>query len=407
MDLKIPQDYSALFSPADLKILPSPSILKLLMPAQTPIRIALICPSSSNGGLELTVHRLARAIRERGINVMIAAPDGSPLFANARRDEIRVDSFLPRRKYGDLRAVRTLADSLIDFGATHGVLFRSQDIHLAALAHHRMPTIRWTFYQQMQSAVMKRDFLHRWIHRHLSLWLTLTKRMREDVLRCTTMPPDRVLVSFLGRDTSHFDPSQHSTTEARTALGLPIEHNIVGMIGRLDPQKGQREFLKAAQQVLKEFPHTMFVIAGEETRHTSGHTANLQTLARDLGVDHAVRFLPHTDAVAPLLAAIDIFVMPSHSETYGLVLIEAMAMQRTIVATDSGGVPELARHDSEALLVPPKDPIALAIALKQLMNNPSLRLRLSTAARERACALFDESVCVDAFLDGLRKSTPR
>jgi glycosyltransferase involved in cell wall biosynthesis len=355
----------------------------------------------------LTVHRLGRAIRGRGIDVMIAAPDGSPLFQNARRDGIRVDSFMPRRKYGDLRAVRALTHALNDFGATHGVLFRSQDIHLAALAHHRVPTILWTFYQQMQSAIMKRDFIHRWMHRHLSLWLTLTERMRDDVLRCTTMPPDRVSVSFLGRDTSHFDPSRYSAIEARTALGIPIEGTVVGMIGRIDPQKGQREFLEAARKVLDVFPQTLFVIAGEETRHMSGHAAMLHTLAHDLGVERAVWFLPHMDDVAPALAAMDIFVLPSHSETYGLVLIEAMAMQRAIIATDSGGVPDLCRHNSEALLVPPKDPIALASALKRLMNDPSLRMRLSTAARERACTLFDESICVDAFLDGLRRNTPR
>jgi glycosyltransferase involved in cell wall biosynthesis len=400
-------DNSALSSPADLKILPSPSILGLPMPAQTPIRIALICPSSSNGGLELTVHRLGRAIRKRGIDVMIAAPDGSPLFANAQRDEIRVDAFMPRRKYGDLRAVRTLTNALSDFGATHGVLFRSQDIHLAALAHHRMPTIRWTFYQQMQSAVMKRDFIHRWMHRHLSLWLTLTEQMRDDVIRCTTMPPDRVSVSFLGRDMSHFDPSRYSAVEARTALGLPIVGMVVGMIGRLDPQKGQTEFLRAARQVLDVFPQTMFIIAGEETRQMSGHAAMLHTLAHDLGVEHAVRFLPHMDDIAPMLAAMDIFVLPSHSETYGLVLIEAMAMRRAIVATDSGGVPELARHSQEALLVPPKDSASLAEAIIKLHRDALLRARLSAAAQSRARTFFDERACVDAFIAAVLQSTSR
>jgi glycogen(starch) synthase len=101
-----------------------------------------------------------------------------------------------------------------------------------------------------------------------------------------------------------------------------------------------------------------------------------------------------------------VFVMPSHSETYGLVLIEAMAMQKPVVATDAGGAPELARHNQEALLVPPNNPERLGAAIATILGDHALSSRLAANARTRAITHFDEEHCVDQFLNALESLPP-
>ena len=179
------------------------------------------------------------------------------------------------------------------------------------------------------------------------------------------------------------------------------------MLGRLDPQKGQETLLRAVPIVLRSFPRAFFVIAGEETRQELGYAEDLYELVRELEIEPPVRFLPPTNEVAKFLAALDVFVMPSHSETYGLVLIEAMAMQRPIVATDAGGVPEIARPGKEALLVFPNSPGHLAIAINQLLGDKGLRERLSSAARERAITVYDADRCLDILVQQLSTAAPR
>jgi len=372
----------------------------------TSMTIVFVCPSRSNGGLEMTTVRLASALTVAGMPVAVAAPIASPIAEHARTQNVAVHDFAPRTKYGDLFAVKRLNTIMRSVNATHAVLLRSQDISLAALSHRALPNVLWTFYQQMQSAVNKRDLLHRWMYSHLALWLTLTERMRNDVLRCTTMPADRIHVIPLGRDLAAFDPLRINPETARQRFSLPPHTPIVGMIGRLDPQKGQEDLLRAVPVVRRTHPKACYVIAGEETRDEHGYASTLRSLVETLGISDVVQFLPQTNDVAQLLSTFDVFVMPSHSETYGLILIEAMAMARPIIATDAGGVPELARHDKEALLVLPKSPGHLARAITRLLDSAQMRARLATAARDRALAEFGEERCTQVFLNALLSAQP-
>jgi D-inositol-3-phosphate glycosyltransferase len=369
-------------------------------------RIAVVCFSRAFGGLEMTSVRIADVLQERGAQTLLVAPPNSPMAEDAERRSVRVEPLTPRLKYGDLFAARALAAIFRAQQTTIAVVMRSQDLHLAALAQRLYPPVRLAFYQQMQSGISKRDLLHRWTHSHLSLWLTLTDRMRTDVLRTTTMQFRRVAVAPLGRDTAAFDPARYAAAECRASFDLPVDRPIVGMLGRLDPQKGQADLLHAIPVVLRSHPRAIFVIAGDETKQEPGYLAILRHLAEDLGIDSAVRFLPATTKVAELLAALDVFVMPSHSETYGLILIEAMSMQRGIVATDAGGVPEIARPGEEALLVLPQSPGHLAGAITQLLSDKPLRDRIGAAARKRAVDVYDDARCLDTLVAELSSIVP-
>lgn len=366
-------------------------------------RLALICFSSSNGGLELTTLRLARELHQRESECLIVCPPNTPLAAYALRENIPAEFLSPRMKYGDLFAALRLLKILKSHHIDVVVVVQSRDIHLAVLAKLFYPHLKIVYYQQMQSVVDKRDAIHTWIYSKLSAWVTLTEKMKSEVIAHTRTPEQIVQVAPLGTEMTRFNPEQYDAAMARKKFELPVNGIVVGMLGRLDPQKGQETFLRAIPSILKKHPNASFVIAGEETRGEEGYKRYLTQLRDDLQLHRNVYFLPFTDDVPEFMSALDIFILPSRSETYGLVLIEAMAMRKAVVATTAGGVPEIVTNERDGLLVPPDNANALAEAILMLLDNARLREVFGNQARVHALKKFDASHCIDKLVGVLEE----
>lgn len=364
-------------------------------------RVAIVCFSHSLGGLELSTIRLARAMVDRGMPTFVVVPPFSPLHQRAGEAGLALATLAPRWKYGDLSAAMHLARELNDHRIDLVILMQSQDVHLAALASIAAPKLNLVFYQQMSSRHNKRGVFHTWIYSKLSLWISLTQGMKEDVLKFTRMPREKVKVVPLGADLHEFDPSRYDSSNARALFGLPQEKNIIGVLGRLDPQKGQDTLLRAVPEVIRHHPDVLFVIAGDETTGEPGYKAFLQELCRTLAIEPYVKFLPFTEDVPRLMASLDIFTLPSFCETFGLVVVEAMAMGRPVIATNAGGVPEIVSNGKTGLLVEPRDASALARAIHRILSNASLRSSLAHSARQEALRNYSLDRCVNDLLGSL------
>ena len=364
-------------------------------------RICFVCFSHALGGLELSTLRLAEGMTEHGLAVTLVVPPDSPLEQRAVASGLTVRAMAPRWKYGDLGAALRLGRLFSDERIERVVIMRSQDIHLCALGSRASRSSKLVFYQQMQSGHDKRDVLHTWSFSKLSLWISLTPNMRRNVLLYTRMNPEKVAVVPLGANLTNFDPSRHRKDKSVRSFRLPKNKLLVGVLGRFDVQKGQEILLRAAPEVLRKHPNVHFVLAGEETRGEPGYRDHLHSLAASLGIGSKVTFLPFTEEVARFMAALDIFVLPSFAETYGLVVIEAMAMKLPVVATNAGGVPEIIRDGETGLLVEPRDVSALAGAIHRLAVSRALRVHLGLAARKEALAKYDMRVCIDNLIRAL------
>ena len=192
-----------------------------------------------------------------------------------------------------------------------------------------------------------------------------------------------------GTDTGFFDPAQVPPERAaalRRELGLPADALVVGAVGRLVAEKGYRELFAAARAVRQADPRVRFLAVGAPDLEKADaiSEAELAAAAGDVLVTG------WRDDVRDLLAVMDVFVLASWREGMPRSAIEAAAMGRALVLTDIRGCREVARHDREALLVPPRDPGALAAAISRLAADPALRERLATAARGRALERFSE-----------------
>jgi len=195
-------------------------------------------------------------------------------------------------------------------------------------------------------------------------------------------------------DLNRFHPAIDGQ-QVRQEYGIEPEVPLIGMVGRISPEKGQRYLLKALPRVRQAFPRVKALLVGwdDPTRRTNGMSCRqeLEALCAREGLQESVIFAPPRPDVEKVYAACDVIVVPSIGDPCPLVVLEAMAMGRAIVAFKSGGIPELVHHEKTGLLVSPGSSWELAQALIRLLEDPMLLERLGRQARRRVQKHFYEA----------------
>ena len=183
-------------------------------------------------------------------------------------------------------------------------------------------------------------------------------------------------------------------------LGIDANTILIGTVGRLSPVKGQVGLLRAAKLILQKEPRAKFLIVGGGPLER-----DLVALAARLQIDGACRFLgPRTD-VHDLTSAMDIFVLPSLNEGIPMAILEAMALEKPVVATAVGGVPEVVQHRVTGVLVEPGDEAALANACLELARDRDRAQRLSAQAKRVVAEEFSHERCGENLMDAYRGVT--
>jgi glycosyltransferase involved in cell wall biosynthesis len=219
------------------------------------------------------------------------------------------------------------------------------------------------------------------------LGIAVSASTRDFMVRSRYLPPEKVRVVFNGAPLEEFKPPPEERVRAeRERLGIPPGARVVGTVGRLDAQKGVIYFLQAVAQLLPRYPGLRIVVAGD------GHLMERhQEEARALGIADRTVFAGFCDDVPALQSLLDVQVFPSLWEGTPLTLFEAMSMARPIVSTAVDGLAEVLRDRENGLLVPPRDPRALADAIHELLKHPPLARALATRAEA-------DSRCYDVCL---------
>jgi len=195
-------------------------------------------------------------------------------------------------------------------------------------------------------------------------------------------------------DLQEFEP-RLSRGQVRREFGLSARSIVIGALGNLRPEKDLETFLFAARGILDAIPAVQFLIVGD------GPGANkLKRLADDLHLSAALQFLGERSDVPDLLAALDILMISSYSESFPNAILEAMSMGKPVIATNVGGIPELVEEGETGFLVPPKDPMAIADRALSLCRDSARRLRMGQAARARVESNFTVKD-VTAKLEGI------
>ena len=193
-----------------------------------------------------------------------------------------------------------------------------------------------------------------------------------------------------GRDLSTYRDA--SGEGLRDELDVPPDAPLVGTVGRLVERKGHYDLLRAWTTVVERVPDAHLVVVGH-----GPECDGLDTAARTLGVDERVRLTGAREDVPALLDVFDVFAFPSHWEGLPGALQEAMAAGLPIVATEIDGTDELVTHGETALLVPPHDPTALAVAIQQVLADRGVATALGERARSVAFERYTREAMVERF----------
>lgn len=221
--------------------------------------------------------------------------------------------------------------------------------------------------------------------------IAISNAVRNYLLNNEEYKPQKVVVIHNAIDLDLFD-SCSGEPMLRTG-----ENFLIGTVGRLHPQKGYDTLLKSMPQVIEKFPHVKLMIIGNGFQKEY-----LERFCSNLGISEQVTFLGRkTPAeVIGFLRNIDLFVLASNWEGFGIVVLEAMAEAKPVIATNVEGLPEVVEDGQTGFLVSPVQPIELANRIIELLNDRGLSKRMGIKGRERVEAMFSLNSMISK-LEGL------
>jgi glycosyltransferase involved in cell wall biosynthesis len=344
--------------------------------------IGFYCSSIAWGGLEMNTVRYALWMKQSGEAVEVFCVYDSPIYRQAKADGLMTIAVPRNKKYFDFVRAFQLARLM---RARHIALvwFRdTRDMDLLCWAK-RLFGLRVPFlYQQaMQFGVSKKDPIHTIRFQTIDAWVSTLPYLAHQVRTMTHFDPSKIHVIPLG--VPHVD-ADHNKAEARNFFQLPHEAFVIGLLGRIDPLKGQHDALSALRIMHRAGKKAYLLLVGDSTLH-EGNEYREQLLhdIRRFDLENFVILHPHIHETSLFYGSIDCFLMCSKGETFGTVTIEAMAHQVPIIATDSAGSPEILDHGRCGLLYSSGQPEALAQCIIQLQDYPEHTEQMTLQALQR------------------------
>jgi glycosyltransferase involved in cell wall biosynthesis len=177
----------------------------------------------------------------------------------------------------------------------------------------------------------------------------------------------------------------HNDHAIRQMIGLPNEAVLLGTVANLFPRKGYEVMLRALPAIVRAMPTVHYVIVGSDDHD---YADRLKRLAQELNIADRVHIVGFQDPVQPFLAALDLYVHPALMEGFGIAVVEAMAIGKAVVATTTGGLPEVVAQGETGLLVPPGDVESLANTVVSLLEDRARREQMGICGRARAQERF-------------------
>jgi glycosyltransferase involved in cell wall biosynthesis len=236
--------------------------------------------------------------------------------------------------------------------------------------------------------------LNRWLTPWTDAFIAVALAHARHLVEGERFPAEKVKVIPNGVDTERFNADAARRRGLRLQLGWEDECPLVGIVAALRPEKNHELFLDVAQRVQELVPECRFVIVGDGPRRTM-----LEKRADDLRLGSTVHFLGNRSDTFSILSALDVFLLTSHNEASPVSILEALACQVPVVATDVGSVHESVVPDVTGLLAPAGDADRLTQAVWRLLVNPVLRATLGRAGRQ----LVIDRASLDQMVSGYER----
>jgi glycosyltransferase involved in cell wall biosynthesis len=350
------------------------------LPSASQVRILYVISTLDAGGAQRGLVNLVNNLDQDRFDVTICCLNRGGVLSQDLRPEIKLHILHKRRGLGNLVAVVRLFRliRLNHYHIVHTHLLIPNLLGRAAALLARPPVI---IAAEHGITPHKPRFyiLLDWLLGELTDRVTAVSQAVARVrVQREGIPPEKLVIIPNPVDLDDFghQAAPEALARLRLELGLSLGTLYIGIVARLTPIKGLDTFIDACSQVAREVPEARFLIVGDGELK-----ASLQKRATELGLDSQLRFLTNRTDVPQILNLCDVCVLTSLSESCPLAVLEYMAAQKPVIATNVGGIPEFVLDQETGILVPPSDPGALAREMITLLQNAELRARLGAAGR--------------------------
>ncbi|KWT91094.1 glycosyltransferase family 4 protein [Candidatus Magnetominusculus xianensis] len=363
---------------------------------QKPINILLLYTGKHWSGIGSHGAVLAGGLMKKGINVVLGCPRGGKLYAQAEALGITV------RHIG--------MKNLMDFASWYRILRVARqdniDIICANLGKEYWPLAVICRVLGLKSVIVRhqmnklKTLTNRLIKGDIDKIIAVSGAVKRTLIN-SGIDGDKIEVIYNSVDLGRFDPllksGRVSRNEIRAELGLAKDDIVIASVGRITEDKGGLDLLYAFKEAVGVYPRMRLVFAGDGPFRSS-----LEGHAADLSISGRVHFTGYRDDVERMYAAADIVVVPTRGlESFGMVVIEAMAMERPVIASDVGGIPEIITHGVNGLLFNATDRAGLRACICELIENLSLASRLAAEGRKTVVERFSDGAFSERFADVL------
>lgn len=362
--------------------------------SETKKKVLQSCLSRSWGGLEMVAYENALALAKNHFDVYTLCIEDSPLEKHLKTRGLKTFCLPIRRGIFDFLKIRRFIQNH-QIQMIHVQLLK--DLRLLSMALIGLNDVKVFGISHTFVNVNKKDFLHRWSYKKIHKLIALTELQKQNLLLHLPVQEHQLVVIPNYVDCERFSP-RHRSLDIRRSLGGADHKFLVGVTSRLDPQKGQNFALLAMALLKRKKVPVSLVIVGENTLHETNYLAVLKKMAQDLDLEDCVHFAGYRADMEKVVASIDALLMPSKFETFGRVLIEAMASKTPVIATKAGGVPNIIQDHQDGLLVSPENAEEMAAAMEKLTTDPSLSRALSEKAYLKVKATYSQEVVESRLL---------
>jgi glycosyltransferase involved in cell wall biosynthesis len=367
---------------------------QLPLPGPDHIRIVEVLATGSNGGAQEHLYSLlTRLDRSRYDASVVALSNGSSVrkLQRAGVPVLVIDTPDDGVAVGALTA--HLAEVRPD--VVHNHMFRAETVGtraamaLAEIGHRRPYVVSTVHSSRVRSAADRAEL--RQLTSEMDRLIAVSRAIERKIEAEGRLVGVPVSLIYNGVDLDRYD-NQEPCCTLRDEYGIEPGSQIVGVVARLEPEKGHPTLLEAWSRVLHAVPDAYLLVVGEGSQRDA-----LEKLAGELRIAHRVVFTGRRDDVPAVTAALDVAVLPSYREAQGLSVLEAMALSRPVVASNVGGIPEMIDDGGSGLLVPPHHPDTLAAAISRLLADHAFADTIGRQGRHAAHDRF----CIEQMVHAI------
>lgn len=347
------------------------------------MKILHINSANAWGGGEVHVALLCKELRNNGQDIVLACRPESPIDKKFRDMQFSVLN-LPLKGAADLYSSFCLAN----YCRTNGIqilhIHLGRDYWLAFFTKMLYKDLKVVFTRHLLFPI-KKNIFHEMMYRTADMVIAVSKAVEKVIANSGFVGSDKLTTIYNGISIGKFANAPQGCL--RHELELDTTTPIIGIIGQISPHKGQDVFIRSIPSIVKKIPNSKFIIVGDDFRQ-GAYVQELKALATGLGIEEHVFFIGPRPNIPEIMKDLDVFVLASRNEPFGLVVVEAMAAGIPVVATAAGGVTEIIEHGKSGFLIPIDDDGMLAESVCKILQNPELAKKHSENAILRVRSLF-------------------